>query len=171
VVFTVPQIAGIRCFQCATASRGEGAASQGEINYGTGQLIAEPALGSDISHIVMASVKISIGLLELGTGGVPHSAGNLVATALAKGYQYVILSTVPGYDFFPRLFGETAGQHGYQSIWMSVAGNPECPTCGVQPLAIGEFVTSGPDLAALHPVPTPVADEGQAAAADDEDAS
>jgi proteasome lid subunit RPN8/RPN11 len=160
VIFTVPRIPGVRCFQCATGGRRDGA-SQGEMNYGTGQLIAEPALGSDISHIVMASVKIAIGLLELGTGGVPHSAGNLVATALAKGYQYVILSTVPGYDFFPRLFGDTDGQHAYQSVWMNVAGNPDCPTCGVSPLDVGEYVTSGPDLSAIRPIASPSLDDGE----------
>jgi proteasome lid subunit RPN8/RPN11 len=157
VVFTVPGLNGIRCYQCATASRRRGTGGEAGINYGTGQLVAEPALGSDISHIVMASVKIAIGLLELNGGAAPHSAGNLVATALAKGYQYVILSTVPGYDFFPRLFAGAAGQHGYQSVWMSVAENPECPTCGVSPLAVGEFVTSGPNLAALRPVADPIA--------------
>lgn len=159
VVFTVPGLNGIRCYQCATASRRHGTGGGAGINYGTGQLVAEPALGSDISHIVMASVKIAIGLLELNGGTAPHSAGNLVAAALAKGYQYVILSTVPGYDFFPRLFAGAAGQHGYQSVWMSVAENPECPTCGVSPLAFGEFVTSGPNLAALRPVADPIEGE------------
>jgi proteasome lid subunit RPN8/RPN11 len=167
VVFTVPGLDGIRCYQCATASRRHGPRAEAGINYGTGQLIAEPALGSDISHIVMASVKIAIGLLELVTRNVPHSAGNLVATALAKGYQYVILSTVPDYDFFPRLFAESPGQHGYQSVWLSVGENPECPTCGASPLAVGEFVTSGPNLAALRPIADPVTSEDPAGAPDD----
>jgi proteasome lid subunit RPN8/RPN11 len=153
VVFTVPGLDQIRCYRCATANRADRHRGDAGINYGTGQLIAEPALGADISHIVTASVKIAIGLLELSTADTAgHSAGNLVATALANRYQFVILSTVPGYDFFPRVFADAAGQHGYQSVWMSVEANPDCPTCGTDPLAAEEFVTSGANLTALRPV-------------------
>jgi hypothetical protein len=153
VVFTVPGPEQIWCYRCATANRRNGDRGDAGINYGTGQLNAEPALGTDISHIVTASVKIAIGLLELSTGGTAaHSAGHLVATALANHYQFVILSTVPDYDFFPRVFAGAAGQHAYQSVWMSVEANPDCPTCGTSPLAADEFVTSGANLAALRPV-------------------
>jgi proteasome lid subunit RPN8/RPN11 len=152
VVFTVPGLEGIRCYRCATASRRSTDHGGAGINYGTGQLNAEPALGADISHIVTASVKIAIGLLELCSGDAGHSAGNLVATALGNGYQFLILSTVPGYDFFPKVFADAAGQHGYQSVWMSVEANPDCPTCGTSPLSAEEFVTTGPNLAALRPV-------------------
>jgi hypothetical protein len=153
VVFTVPGQEQIRCYRCATANRRNGDRGDAGINYGTGQLNAEPALGADISHIVTASVKIAIGLLELSTGGTAeHSAGHLVATALANHYQFVILSTVPEYDFFPHVFAGAAGQHAYQSVWMSVEANPDCPTCGTSPLTADEFVTSGANLAALRPV-------------------
>jgi proteasome lid subunit RPN8/RPN11 len=153
VVFTVPGLDQIRCYRCATANRRHGNRADAGINYGTGQLNAEPALGADISHIVTASVKIAIGLLELSSPGTSrHSAANLVATALANHYQFVILSTIPAYDFFPRVFGTAAAQHGYQTVWMSVEENPDCPTCGTSPLAAEEFVTSGANLAALRPV-------------------
>jgi hypothetical protein len=152
VVFTVPGLDQIRCYRCATGNRRTGHNGDAGVNYGTGQLNAEPALGADISHIVTASVKIAIGLLELSTGEAGHSAGNLVATALANRYQYLILSTVPHYSFFPRMFPDARGQHGYQSVWMSAQGDPGCPTCGTRPLAADKFVTTGPDLTALRPV-------------------
>lgn len=155
VVFTVPGLDQIRCYRCATANRRTGHSGDVAINYGTGHLNAEPALGADISHIVTASVKVAIGLLELSAGEAGHSAGDLVATALANHYQFLILSTVPGYDFFPRVFADAAAQHGYQSVWMSVEANPDCPTCGTTPLAAEEFVTTGPDLTALHPIADP----------------
>ena len=161
VVFTVPGLDQIRCYRCATANRRHGNRRDAGINYGTGQLNAEPALGADISHIVTASVKIAIGLLELSSpGATRHSAGNLVATALANHYQFVILSTVPAYDFFPRVFADAAAQHGYQSVWMSVEENPDCPTCGTNPLAADEFVTSGANLTALRPVAAAETTEG-----------
>lgn len=161
VVFTVPGLDQIRCYRCATANRRHGSRGDAGINYGTGQLIAEPALGADISHVVTVSVKIAIGLLELSSPDASgHSAANLVATALGNHYQFVILSTVPDYDFFPRVFGDAAAQHGYQSVWMSVEQNPDCPTCGIAPLAADEFVTSGANLATLRPVAA--ADTGDA---------
>ncbi|MBF6074803.1 ThiF family adenylyltransferase [Nocardia beijingensis] len=151
VVFTVPGIT--RCYRCAAANRQGRERGSAGLDYGTGQLIAEPALGADISHIVTASVKIAIGLLELGHAGAPaHSAGNLVSTALMRGYQFLILSTVPDYEFFPRLFGDAAAQHGYQSVWLSVQGDPECSTCGQNPVGAEVDLTGAPDLAALHPV-------------------
>ena len=153
VIFTLPGVDHIRCYRCAVADRRQGRNGDAGMNYGTGQLNAEPALGADISHIVTASVKIAIGLLELTLqGSALQSAGNLVATALAQGCQFLILSTVPRYDFFPRLFADAKGQHGYQSVWMSAVGNPDCPTCGVSPLAVDEFATTGPDLASLRVV-------------------
>ena len=152
VIFTIPGLDNVRCYRCATASRGARQRGDAGINYGTGQLNAEPALGADISHVVTASVKIAIGLLEVCGGDSRHSAGNLVATAIKNRYQFLILSTVPAYDFFPQVFGDTAGQHGYQSVWLSVEANPDCPTCGTSPLGAEEFVTTGPNLALLHPV-------------------
>jgi proteasome lid subunit RPN8/RPN11 len=159
VVFTVPGTT--RCFRCATSNRAHQNRGSAGINYGTGQLNAEPALGSDISHVVTASVKIAVGLLELGTAdAVQHSAGDLVLSALANEYQFVILSTVPDYDFFPRVFSGAAGQHGYQSVWMSVEATPDCPTCGSNPLAAHEFATGAPNLTALQPVAADAAAEG-----------
>jgi proteasome lid subunit RPN8/RPN11 len=155
VVFTVPGLDQIRCYRCATGNRRYGNRGDAGINYGTGQLNAEPALGADISHIVTVSVKIAIGLLELSTAGAArHSAANLVAGALANNYQFVIVSTVPEYGFFPRVFAGTAAQHGYQSVWMSVAANPDCPTCGTRPVAVDKFVTTGADLSALSAIAT-----------------
>jgi hypothetical protein len=168
VIFTVPGQDKIRCYRCATSGRRVAASGDAGINYGTGQLNAEPALGADISHVVTASVKIAIGLLELSAGDAAHSAGNLVATALANSYQFLILSTVPGYHWFPRLFGDIGGQHGYQSVWMSVTAQPDCPTCGTSPLATNEFVTTGPDLAALRPIDQPEATDAEPEKADAE---
>ncbi|MFC8045103.1 ThiF family adenylyltransferase [Nocardia sp. NPDC057353] len=152
VVFTVPGVTA--CFRCATGNRQSGTKAAGALDYGTGQLVSEPALGVDIGHVVTASVKVAIGLLELGCAGEEHSAGALVLSALEKGQQYVILSATHDFDYFPQLFAETAGQHAYQSVWLSPSCDPACPTCGTQPLAADANITGAPDLARLTPVET-----------------
>ena len=73
VIFTVP--GQTRCYRCAAANRHARTGDTSQMNYGTGQLQAEPALGSDITHVVTASVKIAIGLLEMEMGSQGHSAG------------------------------------------------------------------------------------------------
>ncbi|MBO3752092.1 ThiF family adenylyltransferase [Streptosporangiaceae bacterium NEAU-GS5] len=149
VVFTVPGLT--RCYRCAASTRGSvGGSDDAGMNYGTGKLNAEPALGVDISHVVTASVKIAIGLMELSHPSAHDNSGaNLVKQALGRGHQFLILSTVPEWDFFPKVFAETPGQLGYQSVWMTVTGEDTCATCGTDPMGIGESVTGSPDVFAL----------------------
>ena len=150
VIFTVP--GQTRCYRCAAANRHARTGDVSKMNYGTGQLQAEPALGSDITHAVTASVKIAVGLLEMGMGSQGHSAGTMVAAALGKGYQFLITSTVADFDFFPKIFADTPAQHAYQSVWMSVQGDPACPTCGTDPLPAEADLFAGPNLSALKPI-------------------
>lgn len=150
VIFTVP--GQTHCYRCAAANRHARAGDRSQMNYGTGQLLAEPALGSDITHVVSASVKVAVGLLEMGLGDQGHSAGTMVAAALGKGYQFIITSTVAEYDFFPKIFANTPAQHAYQSVWMSVQGDRACPTCGTDPLPVEADLFAGPNLSALQPI-------------------
>lgn len=149
VVFVVPEIT--RCYRCATASRHGGLESERRMDYGTGRLTGEPALGSDILHVVTASTKIALGLLEIEEDD--GASRDFIYGCLASNLTYLVLSTVPSYDYFAEVFKGVAGQHAYQSVWLSVAGDPECPVCGdnrVDPL----FAALGgvPDLTRLRPV-------------------
>jgi molybdopterin/thiamine biosynthesis adenylyltransferase/proteasome lid subunit RPN8/RPN11 len=133
VIFTVPGIT--KCYRCTTASRhSDGDDHVRSVDYGTGRLSGEPALGVDISYVVSASVKIALGLLQLEEDDVTNSSAQMMIDALSAGYNYVILSTVPRWDFFGEIFKNTAGQHAYQSAWLGARGDPLCPICGEQPI-------------------------------------
>lgn len=130
VIFTVPGIT--KCYRCTTASRHQDSDHIRQLDYGTGRLSGEPALGTDITHVVSASVKIALGLLQLDDDGETNSSKRMVIEALSAGNNYVILSTVPKWDFFGQIFKETAGQHAYQSAWLGARGDVLCSVCGEQ---------------------------------------
>jgi molybdopterin/thiamine biosynthesis adenylyltransferase/proteasome lid subunit RPN8/RPN11 len=149
VVFVVPEIT--RCYRCATASRQGGVESERRTDYGTGRLMGEPALGADILHVVTASVKVALGLLEIEED--EGASRDFIYGCLESNLTYLVLSTVPSYDYFSKVFEGVAGQHAYQSVWLSVAGDPECPVCGdsrADPLSVSSG--SAPDLSRLRPV-------------------
>jgi molybdopterin/thiamine biosynthesis adenylyltransferase len=151
VAFTVPGVT--KCFECTVATgHQEESQSAPRVNYGTGRLHAEPALGADIQHIVTASVKIAIGLLQLGDEATTSSSRALVWDSLVAGRNYLILSTVPGYGFFPKVFGDTPGQHAYQSVWLGAVGDAACPVCGTEPADPARSAERGPSVSRLRPV-------------------
>jgi molybdopterin/thiamine biosynthesis adenylyltransferase len=148
VVFVVPEIT--RCYRCVTASRHSLSDMEQSTDYGTGRLTAEPALGADILHVVTASVKLALGLLEIEE---ETAARDFLFGALSAGHSYLILSMVPDYSFFPKVFKEVPNQYAYQSAWLSATGDPECPVCGsdrIDPLA--SPTKAAPRVSQLRPV-------------------
>ena len=129
VVMTAP--GQTPCFLCATRSR-HGAARAGgvarEVDYGTGRLAGEVALGADVQHVASAAVKLALSLLLPPGSGASLSA--FAADALAAGTPYLTLSTVPGYWFYPQIFGDTPGQGAYQAVWLTPRASPDCTVCG-----------------------------------------
>lgn len=120
------------CYRCATGGVRDmiGAAGDGnrDIDYGTGRLVAETALGVDIHHLDTATVKLSLSLLLHNVPGA--SLGDFAEGALRNGWSYLCLSMAPDYWFFPQVFGETSGQYAYQGVWLTPVPDPECPVCG-----------------------------------------
>ena len=99
-----------------------------EVDYGTGRLQGEIALGADIHHVSTAAVKLALSLLL--PPGSEATLRTFAEDALASGLSYLTLSTVPGYWFYPQVFGETPGQGAYQSVWLTPRRSEGCPVCG-----------------------------------------
>ncbi|WP_322544565.1 ThiF family adenylyltransferase [Rhodococcoides fascians] len=134
IVYTIP--GATSCFRCATAGRRGGRRGTAVMNYGTGTLVAEPALGADITHVVSASVKLLLGLIELSDPNAHrNTAASLVASAAGAGRNFLQMSMVANYDYFPKIFDGVRGQHAYQSVWLETTSSPDCPTCGTEPTA------------------------------------
>ncbi|HET8538781.1 MAG TPA: ThiF family adenylyltransferase [Anaeromyxobacter sp.] len=129
VVVTVP--GRTPCFLCATRSRHGAASAAGiarELDYGTGRLAGEIALGADVQHVASAAVKLALSLLLPPGSGA--SLASFAEEALAAGTPYLTMSTVPGYWFYPQIFGDAPGQGAYQSVWLTPRPVPDCPVCG-----------------------------------------
>lgn len=160
VIFSIPEITA--CFRCATAGRRGGRRGTAVLNYGTGQLVAEPALGPDITHVVSSSVKLTIGLLELSDPAAhQNSAASLVARAAASGQNFLQMSMVADYDYFSKLFATVPGQLAYQSVWLETRSDPSCRTCGEQ--REGDRVAGSVDVTILRPVEAIAEDEAECA--------
>lgn len=149
IIYTIPGITS--CFRCATAGRRGGRRGTAVLNYGTGTLVAEPALGADITHVVSASAKVLLGLIELSDPAAhQNTAASMVAIAAGAGRNYLQMSMIPEYDYFPQIFKGVRGQHAYQSVWLETRSAPDCPTCGEQPTS--DTVDVPVNLSMLTPV-------------------
>ena len=130
VIVTVPE--RTPCYLCATRSRHEFERARGRVSravdYGTGRLRGEVALGADVHHVASAAVKLALSLLL--PAGSDAGLRTFAEEALAAGMPYLTLSTVSGYWFYPQVFGETPGQGAYQGVWLTPRPSEDCPVCG-----------------------------------------
>jgi molybdopterin/thiamine biosynthesis adenylyltransferase/proteasome lid subunit RPN8/RPN11 len=130
VIVVVPE--QTPCYVCATRIRHAAEDASGrvgaDIDYGSGRLDGEVALGADIHHVSSAAVKLALSLL---VRGEPQATlASFAEDAVREGATYLTMSTVPRYWFYPDVFGATAGQGAYQSVWLTPASDEECPVCG-----------------------------------------
>ncbi len=130
VIFTVPE--HTPCYRCATSIRHQAENDQGqvsaEVDYGTGRLVAEVALAADIHHVTSVAVKMALSLL------LPKDAQaklkGFLNPKIDEGSNFLTLSMVPDYWFYPQLFADTPGQYAYQSIWLKPQRQEQCSVCG-----------------------------------------
>jgi hypothetical protein len=161
VLLTVPERTA--CYLCATRSRHDVERAGGrvgrDVDYGTGRLPGEVAIGADIHHVASAAVKLALSLLL--PEGSEAGLRTFAEDVLASGMPYLTLSTVPDYWFYPQVFGRTAGQGAYQSVWLTPRRSEDCPVCGpperrVDPLEVPLRAPSRAAFArALGAEPTP----------------
>jgi len=118
------------CFDCATRFRSE-VTSEGDrvTDYGTGQLVAEVALGVDIQAITAAGVRITLSRL------VKDQESSLASFVAGMGKrQYAILGVDPNVDILDELMRDTPAQYGYRSIWVTFQRIDDCVVCGSSPI-------------------------------------
>ncbi|MBN1629476.1 MAG: ThiF family adenylyltransferase [Thermoleophilia bacterium] len=145
VVAAIPGLT--RCLRCAVPRRTQREGRRSD--YGTGRLVAEPALGTDILHVTTAAVKMAVAILAAADPTSPQAVW-LLDNLGEPGHprSYLVMSTVPGYSFFPEVFGATAGQAAYQAVWLSPDGSDDCPVCGTEP--VPPVLSAGPDVEELR---------------------
>lgn len=145
VAFIVPGVT--RCYACTVSTR-HAESDAGDLNYGTGRLDGEPALGTDIHFIVAIAAKLALALLHLDEP--PGPLRDYVMGALARGTNFVIASPSPNFSFFPTIFEGVPGQYAYQSAWLETSGDRNCVVCGDEPVnPVEQRLGRTPDLKAI----------------------
>jgi molybdopterin/thiamine biosynthesis adenylyltransferase len=127
VVLSAPRIRP--CFECyAGSKRGQTKGVERTKDYGTGRLTAEPGLGADIAHVTSAATKLALSLLAVLAGD--GSAREFVLNILDRDLTVATFGMEPDYWFYPQVFHATPGQFAFQSVWLDVKRNADCPACG-----------------------------------------
>jgi len=125
---------GSACFACATGGVRADLQETGSgdvaapTDYGTGRLIAEPGLLTDVHHVAAIAAKATLGLLHAPEDDV--AAARFAHGILKAGTTYAVFGHEPEYWIFAELMRATPAQYAYQSLWLSVAGRADCPVCG-----------------------------------------
>jgi len=125
---------GSACFACATGGVRADLQETGSgdvaapTDYGTGRLIAEPGLLTDVHHVAAIAAKATLGLLHAPEDDV--AAARFAHGILKAGTTYAVFGHEPEYWIFADLMRATPAQYAYQSLWLSVAGRADCPVCG-----------------------------------------
>jgi molybdopterin/thiamine biosynthesis adenylyltransferase/proteasome lid subunit RPN8/RPN11 len=142
VIFTIPN--RTPCYMCVTANRHKyeqvGGSVSAEGDYGSnGRVMGEVAISADIHHVSSVAVKMGLSLL------LPEDAEaklkGFLHPAIDGGLNYLTMSMVGDYWFYPSIFGNTCGQYAYQTVWLTAQNQEECPVCGsvhhrVDPLTV-----------------------------------
>jgi molybdopterin/thiamine biosynthesis adenylyltransferase/proteasome lid subunit RPN8/RPN11 len=122
----------VPCFACATGRVRDLRTddTRRTADYGTGRLVAEPGLASDVQFVSAAAAKIVLGLLE---EDADADARVFVEQPLSHGQSYIVFSMRPDYWVFPSAMRDAAAQYAMQSLWMRVERRDDCPVCGAAP--------------------------------------
>jgi len=114
------------CYQCATQFRQLLAPDAiGETDYGTGQLVAEVALGIDIQAVTTIGIRLALSAL------VRQQESSLSSYVNNLGLkQYIVLAVDPNDQHISSYFPDIPGQYGHKSLCMQPEKDDECNVCG-----------------------------------------
>jgi molybdopterin/thiamine biosynthesis adenylyltransferase len=161
VVYTFPAT-NTSCYRCATAIRHRTGSGRPATDYQTGRLAGEVALGADIAAVTLAAVKVTLSVAALrralaGTKIPTDGISDFLLGPALEGKNFVMFGTTPDFEFFPRIFAATSGQYAWQTVWMRVEPDPDCPVCGAEPIPAAALVTTPVDMSALRAAARPSA--------------
>ena len=127
------------CLRCVTAGRD--ARRDHDLDYGTGRLIAQPALGADIAVVVAQAAKAALALLaERSCAADDRRASPLVAWldhVSNSGKVMALTGNVPGWGLFAQLPDGLWGDP-WATVWVRASRLPDCLVCGpTAPVEVG----------------------------------
>ena len=147
IVIAVPGLTP--CFRCQVGATRtpapNGASVEREVDYGTGRLAGEVALGCDIQHVSSAALKLALSLLAA-LKSADSSLASFTIGAVQRGLNMLTLGMEPEWWFYPEVFRQTSGQYAYQSVWISSEHRADCPDCGVSRESGDPFIDLSGDI-------------------------
>jgi len=127
-------------------------------DYGTGRLVAEPGLYTDVAVLSTYAVKLLLAF----TRSLPENSSlrdDFFEPLQSSRQTFGLFGLSPEFAFFsdPSILGNVPSQLAFQSVWVEPTRIEDCSTCGTLRTTPKDFVT--PNLDELrHAVAT--ADEG-----------
>jgi molybdopterin/thiamine biosynthesis adenylyltransferase len=116
------------CLRCLTASRSQSLTH--DVDYGTGKLRAELALGPDIAAITHRAVKMLLALIEHRRGHGPLASW--IGPMLDARRTLYLSGNIDAWGIFGELdMGPLDGP--FASLWVRTQSSPECPVCSPEP--------------------------------------
>lgn len=119
------------CLRCVTAGRD--ARRNHDLDYGTGRLLAQPALGADITVVVAQAVKTALALLTERACPADDRRTSPLASWLDHlsdaGKVMALTGNVPGWGLFGRLPDGLWGDP-WATVWVRASRLPDCLVCG-----------------------------------------
>ncbi len=130
VVAVVPDRPGVDepgtpCLNCATGRRAPQERSPA-VDYGTGRLMGELALGSDILSVTTRGVKVALALAARASDGPLADWINPLVTANRTLH---LASTVDGWGIFAQV-AQVPMDGPFASLWVRTATAIDCAVCG-----------------------------------------
>ncbi len=120
-VVVVSPSRGAACLRCVI---GTGSDGRGETDYGTGRLVAAPALGADIVATVARGVRIALAL-----GQEEGPLADWIGERLASSESYFQHASVSSWPVL-RAFRPGNVSWPFDSLWAATEAQPDCPVCG-----------------------------------------
>jgi proteasome lid subunit RPN8/RPN11 len=122
IVTVVPGVTA--CWRCTVGPRQQGTLLPA-LDYGTGRLEGEIALGVDIATIAVLAARTVLGVFC-----TMADSDRFLERPLVERRTFVQVGLTPGFYGDTGLFADTPAQHAWQSTWVSSLGDPDCPECG-----------------------------------------
>lgn len=120
------------CLRCLTVGRS--AEYERDTDYGTGRLVAEPALGPDIAVVVPQGVKTALALLAHRDATTAQDGSP--DTALVRWFDHLgrsakvmaVTATIPGWPLFAAM-DDARLADPWATVWIRGTRSPNCPIC------------------------------------------
>lgn len=131
IVYVVPD-RGTACIRCATGAAND-TARGGSVNYGTGRLDGEPALGPDIVAVCARATKVALAILARKSG---NPLADWITPLLDQRRTLHLGSSVDGWGIFEQI-AHPPLDGPFASVWVQTSPTEDCGVCGTKPVPPG----------------------------------